>query len=512
MNRIDRSTHASPASEPSEPDLPRRIGREIRDLRKARGVTLAAIAEASGLSIGYLSLVERDLATPSIKALHAVSRALGVTIGWFFETGDAPEAERDLVVRRARRRRLEYSAGMLDELLSPNLSGALELLSCRLSPGASSGAEPYAHAGEEAGLVIRGRLELWVDGRKAILEAGDSFGFQSALPHRYCNPGPDETEVIWAITPPSYLKGLAASLPPIRGRSMHRHCRRSFLAGLAAVAAFSRARAASSGERLDLANKHLASIEAREGGRLGVFVRDTGTGATLERRADERFPMCSTFKLLASAAVLKRVDQGAERLDRTIAYGPSDLLEYAPIAKTHVAQGGMTLAEACAAAIDWSDNTAANLILQAIGGPAGFTQFARSLGDNVTRLDRNEPSLNTAIPGDERDTTSPRAMAEDMRRVLIGDALSEASRRQLTAWLIDDKVGDKRLRAGLPPSWRIGDKTGSGDRGTTNTIAIIWPPERAPIIAAVYYTGSSAPMDARNAVHKEIGGLIAETF
>ena len=142
MNCVAQSTHASPASEPSEPDLPRRIGREIRDLRKARGVTLAAMAEASGLSIGYLSLVERDLATPSIKALHAVSRALGVTIGWFFETDDAPEAERDLVVRRARRRRLEYSAGMLDELLSPNLSGALELLSCRLSPGASSGAGP----------------------------------------------------------------------------------------------------------------------------------------------------------------------------------------------------------------------------------------------------------------------------------------------------------------------------------------------------------------------------------
>ncbi len=293
---------------------------------------------------------------------------------------------------------------------------------------------------------------------------------------------------------------------------MHRHCRRSFLAGLAAIAACPRARAASSGERLDLANKQLASIEARAGGRLGVFVRDAGTGATLEHRADERFPMCSTFKLLASAAVLKRVDQGAERLDRTLPLGPGDLLEYAPIAKTHVAQGGMTLAEACAAAIDWSDNTAANLILQTIGGPAGFTQFARSLGDNVTRLDRNEPSLNTAIPGEERDTTSPRAMAEDMRRVLIGDALSEASRRQLAAWLIDDKVGDKRLRAGLPPSWRIGDKTGSGDRGTTNTIAIIWPPARAPILAAVYYTGSSAPMEARNAVHKEIGGLIAETF
>ena len=290
--------------------------------------------------------------------------------------------------------------------------------------------------------------------------------------------------------------------------------RRWFLAGLAAAAASLRAQAAapSAEERLDLAKKRLAEIEAREGGRLGVFVRDTGTGATLEHRSDERFPMCSTFKLLAAAAILKRVDEGAERLDRTIPYGPSDLLDFAPVAKAHVAQGGMTLADLCAAAIDWSDNSAANLILQAIGGPAGFTQFARSLGDKVTRLDRNEPGLNAATPGDERDTTSPRAMADDMRQVLLGDALSEGSRRQLEVWLIDDKVGDKRLRAGLPPSWGIGDKTGSGDHGTANTIAIIRPPERAPIFAAVYYTESSAPMDARNAIHREIGGLIAQTF
>ena len=294
---------------------------------------------------------------------------------------------------------------------------------------------------------------------------------------------------------------------------MHRLSRRSFLAGLAATAAPLRARAQPSPtERLNLAQKRLAEIEAREGGRLGVFVRDTGTGARLEHRADERFPMCSTFKLLAAAAALKRVDEGAERLDRTIAFGPSDLLEYAPIAKAHAAEGAMTLAEACAAAIDWSDNTAANLILQAIGGPAGYTRFARSLGDNVTRLDRNEPSLNAATPGDERDTTSPRAMADDMQKVLLGDTLSEASRLKLEAWLIGDKVGDKRLRAGLPPSWRIGDKTGSGDNGTANTIAIIRPPDRAPLIATVYYTESSAPMDARNAIHKEIGGLIAETF
>ena len=289
--------------------------------------------------------------------------------------------------------------------------------------------------------------------------------------------------------------------------------RRSFLVGLAAGAASLPARAApSADERLKAAAKRLAGIEARAGGRLGVFVRDTGTGATLARRADERFPMCSTFKLLAAAAALKRVDKGQERLDRTIAFGPSDLLEYAPISKTHVAEGGMTLAEACAAAIDWSDNTAANLILQAIGGPEGFTRFVRSLGDEVTRLDRNEPSLNESTPGDERDTTSPRAMAEDMRKVLLGQTLSEASRLQLEAWLIGDKVGDKRLRAGLPPSWRIGDKTGSGDHGTANTIAIIRPPGQAPIVAAVYYTESPAPMDARNAIHKEIGGLIAETF
>ena len=268
--------------------------------------------------------------------------------------------------------------------------------------------------------------------------------------------------------------------------------RRSFLAALAASAACVRARAAASSaeERLALANKRLAEIEAREGGRLGVFVRDTGAGATIERRADERFPMCSTFKLLTAAAALKRVDDGAERLDRTIAYGPNDLLEYAPIANAHVAEGGMTVTDLCAAAIDWSDNTAANLVLQAIGGPPGFTQFARSLGDKVTRLDRNEPTLNEATPGDERDTTSPRAMAADMQKVLLGDALSDQPRRQLEALLIDDKVGDKRVRAGLPHSWRIGDKTGSGDHGTANAIAIIRPPDPAPILAAVYYTGS----------------------
>jgi beta-lactamase class A len=305
------------------------------------------------------------------------------------------------------------------------------------------------------------------------------------------------------------------SVPPFRTQLeiMELYSRRTFLAGLAAASTI-RAQASLAAEgRLASASARLAEIEAREGGRLGVTVLDADAGSAIEHRADERFPMCSTFKLLAAAATLKRVEQGDDRLDRKIAYGAGDLLEYAPVTRAHVGEGGMTLAALCAAAIDWSDNTAANLILDAIGGPPGLTAFARSLGDEITRLDRNEPSLNEATPGDQRDTTTPRAMAADMRRILLGDdILVEGSRGQLEAWLVDDKVGDKRLRAGLPPSWKIGDKTGSGDHGTANAIGILRPPGRAPLLAAVYYTESDKPMDARNAIHKEIGSIIAETF
>jgi len=188
----------------NEASSPRQIGREIRGLRKARALTLKQLAAACQLSIGYLSLLERDCATPSINALHAISRALGVTISWFFDAGRAPPGERDYVVRRAHRRRLDFSPGISDELLSPNLTGALELLMSRFAPGATSGAAPYAHNGEEAGVVLRGRLELWIEDKQFDLQPGDSFGFASSLPHRYRNPGPGEAEVVWAITPPSY--------------------------------------------------------------------------------------------------------------------------------------------------------------------------------------------------------------------------------------------------------------------------------------------------------------------
>jgi beta-lactamase class A len=285
--------------------------------------------------------------------------------------------------------------------------------------------------------------------------------------------------------------------------------RRAFVAGLALSCAPIGALA---DDPSRAAEQRIAALEARAGGRLGVCVIEAKSGRRLAHRGEERFPMCSTFKALAAAAILARVDRGAERLDRRIAYGSPDLLEYAPVTKAHAADGAMTLGDLCAAGIDWSDNTAANLMLQVIGGPAELTRYIRSIGDPVTRLDRNEPTLNTAIPGDERDTTTPLAMARDLEIVLLGEALSEASRRQLESWMIDDKVGDKRLRAGAPASWRIGDKTGSGDNGTANTIAILRPPGRAPLLAAVYYTESSAPMEARNAIHREVGAIIGEAF
>jgi beta-lactamase class A len=290
--------------------------------------------------------------------------------------------------------------------------------------------------------------------------------------------------------------------------------RRAFLAGLAVILAPLPARAANavSADGVKSANDRIAALETRAGGRLGVFVLDTASGLSLGHRSDERFPMCSTFKLLTAAAVLAEVDAGREQLDRKIPYGPADLQDYGPITKAHVGDGAMSVGDLCAAAIDWSDNTAANLLLQALGGPAAFTRYARALGDELTRLDRNEPTLNTAIAGDERDTTTPSAMVRDMQAVLIGDKLSDASRRQLETWLIGDKVGDKRIRAGLPPSWRVGDKTGTGDNGTANVIGIIRPPGRAPILVASYYTGSSGSADERNAVHKEVGGIIGETF
>ncbi|WP_407525131.1 class A beta-lactamase [Methylobacterium oryzisoli] len=288
---------------------------------------------------------------------------------------------------------------------------------------------------------------------------------------------------------------------------MMQFTRRAMLVGTALAAC--RAVAAEGPEE---AVARLAALERQEGGRLGVCVRDTGTGRVLSYRADERFALCSTFKAVAAAAVLARVDRGEERLERRMAFGPADLDTYAPVAAKHVAGGSMSLGEACAAAVVWSDNTAGNLLLQALGGPEGFTAYVRSEGDTVTRLDRTEPTLNTAIPGDPRDTTTPAAITGLLERILLGPALSPASRARLLGWMTDSPTGAKRLRAGLPAEWQVGDKTGTGENGTANVVAIIRRQNSAPLIAGVYLTQSPGSPEARNALHAEVGRLVTRTF
>ena len=238
------------------------------------------------------------------------------------------------------------------------------------------------------------------------------------------------------------------------------------------------------------------AIEAVSGGRLGVAVLQAD-GRLDGHRLDERFPMCSTFKWLAAACVLHRVDAGLERLERRVRFGRDVLLPHSPVAARHVG-AGMTVGELCHAAITTSDNAAANLILASFGGPAGLTRYARSLGDEVTRFDRTEPSLNEARPGDPRDTTTPRAMARLLHAALLGDALSPRGREQLARWLEATETNGARLRADLPAGWRMGSKTGSGARGTTNDVGIFWPPGRPPVIVAAYLTESEAPEAARN--------------
>lgn len=250
----------------------------------------------------------------------------------------------------------------------------------------------------------------------------------------------------------------------------------------------------------------LAALEHRNGGRLGVAILDTGSGTRVAWRGDERFLMCSTFKLLLAAAVLKKVDTGVEKLDRRIVFGKDALLEYAPVTKQHVGPPGMTIAQLCEAAITLSDNTAANLLLQSIGGPSGFTHYARILGDRLTLLDRMEPELNPY------DTTTPNAMLGDMHKVLLEDALSQTSRERLTRWMLDCQTGVQSLRAGLPAGWRIGDKTGQWDdekTGANNDIAIVWPPGRKPLLVTAYYMTRTTDVAARKAVLVEVGRIVA---
>jgi beta-lactamase class A len=269
--------------------------------------------------------------------------------------------------------------------------------------------------------------------------------------------------------------------------------------------AFAKARA----ERFANLSAEFARIEKDVGGRLGVAASDTESGEQVGFRADERFPLCSTFKMLAAAAILKRVDDGTESIDRRVHYRREDLVTYSPATERHL-DDGMTLADVCEAAVTLSDNTAGNLMLAAIGGPQGLTAFARAIGDPQTRLDRIETALNEALPGDPRDTTTPAAMCRNIRALLLGDVLSRASRERLTDWMLHNKTGGTRFRAGLPADWRVGDKTGTGERGTSNDVGMLWPPRGALLALAVYLTGSPAAPAQRDAAIAAVARAVAK--
>jgi beta-lactamase class A len=254
------------------------------------------------------------------------------------------------------------------------------------------------------------------------------------------------------------------------------------LAGAGAMATAAAAPVLAEGPQL---RRTLALLETRAAVRLGVSALDTGSGASVGYRADERFLLCSTAKALVVAAVLRRSETEPGLLDHVIDYGPSDVLAYAPVTSQHVADG-MTVAALCDAAITVSDNTAANLLVGLLGGPAAVTAFARSLGDDLTRIDRLEPDLNVTSPGDQRDSSTPAQMAADLRALVLGDALNEASRQRLTDLLVANTTGGQTIRAGVPADWTVGDKTGSGAQGESNDLAVVWPPRRAPLVIAVY--------------------------
>ncbi|SET97348.1 class A beta-lactamase [Pseudomonas graminis] len=253
--------------------------------------------------------------------------------------------------------------------------------------------------------------------------------------------------------------------------------------------------------------QQLADLESRHGGRLGVAILDTASQRLISHRGDERFALCSTFKCLAAAHVLARVDRKQEDLSRRIVYSAEQLVAYSPTTELHVGGQGLSVGSLCEAAMTLSDNTAANLLLDSMGGPEGLTAWLRLIGDTRTRLDRREPDLNENRPQDLRDTTTPVAMLHTLNTLVLGDELTLPSRDQLTAWLVNNQTGDKKLRAGVSGGWRVGDKTGSGSNNATNDVAVIWPGDRPPILVTAYYTGSKASADQINAVMADIGRL-----
>jgi beta-lactamase class A len=259
-----------------------------------------------------------------------------------------------------------------------------------------------------------------------------------------------------------------------------------------------------------------ADLRARlgPGGRLGLAALDTASGRRIAFDAHSRYAFCSTIKLALAGQVLGEVEAGRATLGAAIPFAEADLLGYAPRVRAAFDAGrrAMTIDELCAAIVEVSDNSAANLLFARFGGPAALTRFVRRAGDSITRADRPEPALNTNLAGDPRDTTTPAAMAGLMRSLLLGTVLRPASRDRLIGWMESASTGLHRLRAGLPAGWRAGDKTGNGANGSANDLAIAWPPRRPPILIASYTSGGTADAAARDAVHAEAARRIVRAF
>ncbi|MCX2895429.1 L2 family class A beta-lactamase [Stenotrophomonas lactitubi] len=250
-----------------------------------------------------------------------------------------------------------------------------------------------------------------------------------------------------------------------------------------------------------------AALEKACSGRLGVTLLDTGSGRRLGHRQDERFPLCSTFKSVLAATVLKQAEGDPALLDQRLPVRALDILEHAPVTRRHVGKD-LTVRDLCRATLITSDNTAANLLFAAIGGPPAVTAFLRASGDAITRSDRLEPELNSFALDDPRDTTTPAAIAATLQRLVLGDALKPASRQQLADWLIDNETGDACLRAGLGKRWRVGDKTGSNGEDARNDIAVLWPMQGgSPWILTAYLQAGAISFEQRAAVLAQVGRI-----
>jgi beta-lactamase class A len=287
--------------------------------------------------------------------------------------------------------------------------------------------------------------------------------------------------------------------------------RRDFLASgtLALTASIAAPLKSQTSSTLSNLSQSFEQLEMSCGGRLGIAVLDTQTGQRAGHREDQRFAMCSTFKVLLTAAILQQVDENHLSLAHAVSIPKTGLVSHSPITGQHAGHA-LPIRDLCAAAMTQSDNTAANLLLSLLGGPASVTRYARSMGDNITRLDRIEPELNLTNHGELRDTTTPLAMLTDLQSLLLGKVLSPASRNQLTAWMLANTTGAERLRAHLPGTWRVADKTGSNGDDTSNDIGALFPPQHAPILVTAYLTACPGDEARRSAVLAQVGKLIAD--